>query len=400
MISWMRLLFEKEYFGDRLRYARPNDSLKRPVVVWNITSSCNLNCHHCYSDAGNTTLSFKLTEREAKRIILDLSQFKIPVLLFSGGEPLLRSDIFRLGKFTMKCGVRPVLSTNGTLITPSVAKRIKAAEFEYVGISIDGREQTHDRMRRKKGAFVLAVKGIRNCQKAGVKTGLRFTLMKENFKDLGFIFDFVKKENIKRLCIYHLVYSGRAKRKQGDDLLPREKREVLELIWKKAHEFERSGIDMEILTVDNHADGVWLYQKVRATDSQRAEEIFKLLKRNGGSGSGRTIAAIDHLGNVFADQFWRTHAIGNVNKNKFSEIWLNENDRFLNELRNRKKFIKGRCQRCNYFCLCNGNMRVRAEAVFGDRWAQDPACYLSDKEIYADAKTYSSADCVGANTQM
>ncbi len=396
MISWTKLLFAKESFGDTLRYSPSRKHLK-PVVVWNITPYCNLKCCHCYLDSSEPPpQTTQPGDARARKLIRDLSEFGVPVILFSGGEPLLRKDIFELGEFARKCNIRPVLSTNGTLITPSVAGRIKDSGFAYVGISIDGNESTHDRIRGAKGSFSASIEGIRNCQDAGIKAGLRFTLMRENFRDLTSVFELVEKEGIKRLCIYHLVYSGRARRRE-DDLSLSEKREALELIFENAVGLDEKNRDVEILTVGNHADGVWLYLKLRRTDPRRAEGVLRLLEMNGGNASGKSIAAIDHLGNVFPDQFWQTHCLGNAYETSFAGIWQGETGPFLSTLRNRRQFIKGRCGECGFFSLCNGNMRARAEAVFGDPWAEDPACYLTDKEIHGTDETYSAVNRTGTD---
>lgn len=378
MISWTRLLFDKKTWADKIRYKNLNLG---PVIVWNITPSCNLNCEHCYLDSSRDSplRGQSLSETQAKSIILDLAKFRVPVILFSGGEPLLRKDIFNLAEFAHRCGIRPVLSTNGTLITPSIARKIKKARFKYVGISIDGSPETHDKIRGERGSFRKTLLGIKNCQSLGIKTGVRFTLMKNNFGDLEFIFDFAQRQNLNRLCIYHLVYSGRARLE--DDLPFEDKRKALELILRYADDFYKRLINIEILTVDNHADGVWIYKKLKETRPRTVKRVLKLLKINKGSRSGISLACIDDKGDCFPDQFTRNYPIGNVLQRRFPEIWLDESHPLLYKLRNLRDYIKGRCRDCRFFSLCNGNMRARAERVFGDIWQEDPACYLSDEEI-------------------
>lgn len=379
MISWTDLLTRKN-----LSLQPQRDSLisQRPqVVVWNITSDCNLSCRHCYDASRQTPNTPELNQKQAKDFIQDLSQIKVPALLFSGGEPLLRKDIFALAKFAKNKGIKVALSTNGTLITPEVARKIKKAGFFYVGISLDGREKTNDWFRKKPGAFRKTLSGIRNCQKVGLKVGLRFTLTKYNFKDLPHIFALIEKENIRRLCLYHLVYTGRGSELKDKDLNFAEKRRVLEFIWQKTLDFKQKGLKCEILTVDNHADGVWIYLKLKKTKTTQAKRAWDFLKYQGGNSAGIKMVGVDSRGEVFPDQFWRTHSLGNLREKKFSQIWQDKNNKFLLALRNRIPLFKGRCSRCNYVSLCNGNFRVRAETVFADRWAEDPACYLTDKEI-------------------
>lgn len=379
MISWRDLLTEDASCLNPDRYSVPNGSPK--IVVWNATSRCNLKCRHCYFDSSDRLDPDELNKDEAKDFIEDLAQINVPVLLFSGGEPLLRSDIFKLGGLTKARGIRPVLSTNGTLITADIARNLKEAGFLYVGVSLDGIGKINDGFRNKQGAFSQALAGIINCKKAGLKVGIRFTLTRYNFKSLPDIFNLVEGEDIPRFCIYHLVYSGRGSNLVRGDLTPSEKREVLEFIWEKTIDFYRRSLNTEILTVDNHADGVWIYLRLKRIDQKRAGRVLKLLKAQGGNGSGIRIVAVDNCGYIYPDQFWRVHSLGNIRKKRFSEVWKNRENIFLHNLRNRKRLLKGRCQRCNFLNICNGNFRARAEAVFGDPWAEDPACYLTEEEI-------------------
>jgi radical SAM protein with 4Fe4S-binding SPASM domain len=118
-------------------------------------------------------------------------------------------------------------------------------------------------------------------------------------------------------------------------------------------------------------------------DPGRAAKMLNLLRMNGGNNSGLRIGAVDDRGNVHPDQFWQSQTLGNVRERKFGEIWGDTSQPLLQGLRNRKKLLKGRCSRCKFLDICNGNLRVRAEAVYGDTWAEDPACYLSEKETGA-----------------
>lgn len=389
MINCTKLLCGIKGTSDNLRYGTDDEgkpigitpSERRPIVVWNSTRRCNLNCIHCYADSKNLEYEGELTTDEAKRMIEDLAEFKAPVLLFSGGEPLIRNDIFELGKFAKNLGLRTVISTNGTLITEDVAKKIKEVNFSYVGISLDGIEFTNDKFRGCKGAFKKALDGIKNCKSAGVRVGLRLTLNKHNFNDLSAIFDLIENEGIPRVCFYHLVYSGRGSKLIEDDLSHKETREAVDLIFKKTKEFCQKGLDVEILTVDNHSDGVYLYKVLRKENPERVEKVLKLLEWNGGNASGIAISCVDNQGNVHPDQFWRQHSFGNVRERKFSEIWMDTSNPLMAGLKNRRYLLKGKCARCKYINICNGNFRARAEAVYEDLWAEDPACYLTEKEI-------------------
>lgn len=388
MISWTRLLTGETQDNDNLRYSNHLNCIPR-IVVWNTTRNCNLSCRHCYFGAMNTTGSNQLSTEEAKAFIKDLAKIGVPALLFSGGEPLLRKDIFELAKLTKDIRIRSVLSTNGTLITSGMARKVKQAGFFYVGISLDGKEETNDRFRQNKGAFQRTLAGLRNCQDAGLKVGLRFTLTKYNFPDLPYIFELVERESIARFCLYHLVYSGRGVNLSNQDLTHRERREVLEFIWEKTFYFYQKGLKIEILTVDNHADGAWIYLKLKKYNPIQAQEALELLRAQGGNSSGIKIGAVDDCGRVYADQFLQSHPLGNIRDKRFSDIWSDSRNPFLFKLRNRHLFLKGRCRRCNFLLICNGNLRARAQAAFGDVWMDDPVCYLKDKEIYEDGKICS-----------
>ena len=391
MIGVTKLLCGTVTPSDALRYGRqsaksPSHLLqftkdRKPIVVWNMTKACNLRCIHCYYTAKSQPDPDELTTAEAKSLIDYLAQFGVPVFLFSGGEPLMREDLFELGAYAVEQGLRAVISTNGTLISHEAAKKIKEAGFSYVGVSLDGIGETNDRFRGKQGAFEEALQGIRNCTEAGIRVGLRLTLNKHSYDDLSAILDLLEEENIKRACFYHLVYAGRGARMKADDLTLEESRDVVDTIFDRTQDFHRRGVDLEILTVDNHTDGPYLYMKVEREQPERAEEVMQLLLWNGGNGSGVRIGAIDHLGNVHADQFWQHYSFGNVRERPFGQIWTDTSDPLMAGLKNRKPLLKGRCAKCKWLDICNGNFRVRAEAVYDDVWAPDPSCYLTDEEI-------------------
>ncbi len=352
----------------------------RPLVVWNVTNRCNLRCQHCYIDAEDKRYKEELTTDEAKKFITDLAEMEIPVLLLSGGEPLIRSDIFELSKFAHDKGLRVVLSTNGTLINAEIAKKIKESGIQYVGVSLDGMQEIHDQFRCLPGAFDSALEGIRNCMKLGIKTGVRFTLNKFNKNDLPEILKLVEKEGIPRFCMYHLVYSGRGKEIMSTDIDLEEKLEIIEFIIQKTIELHQKGVQTEILTVDNHADGVYIFNYLMKDQPERAEEVMELLKMHGGCSAGTKFSNVDSLGNVHPCQFWQHVSLGNVKEQKFSEIWNSDDNELLVKLREKQDFLKGRCGECQFKYVCGG-CRIRAEVVNNDLWSEDPACYLTDEEI-------------------
>jgi 12,18-didecarboxysiroheme deacetylase len=354
---------------------------KKPVVVWNVTRACNLKCLHCYAKATFGPAPDELTREEGLALLREFKDFGVPVVLFSGGEPLMRPDLMELVKFTVDSGMRAVISTNGTLITPEVARRLKDLGLSYVGISLDGTESTHDRFRGQPGSFAAAMAAVRNCQGVGLKVGLRFTISRLNYQEAPAIFDLVEEYHIPRICFYHLVYAGRGTKLVEEALTHDQTRALVDLICDRTRRLFTAGQKVEVLTVDNHADGPYLYLKLLQEDPARAAEVLALLQMNEGNSSGRGIGCVSWDGDVYADQFWRHHSFGNVRRRKFSEIWTDTTDELLARLKDKRPHMKGRCAQCRWLDVCGGNFRVRAEALTGDLWAPDPACYLTDAEI-------------------
>jgi 12,18-didecarboxysiroheme deacetylase len=386
--------------SDALRYGRHSSQLpshllqfsadKKPVVVWNITRRCNLRCVHCYAHAREEAGTDELTTEQGRILLDDLAAFGVPVVLFSGGEPLARRDLPELAAYAVGKGMRAVISTNGTLISAAVARTLKDIGLSYVGISLDGMQEVNDRFRAVPGAFRAALDGIRNCQAAGIKVGLRFTINRFNVQEIPSIFDLIEEMDIPRVCFYHLVYAGRGSELVKEDLNAEETRRTLDLIIDRTRRLHDHGRPKEVLTVDNHADGPYLYLRMLREDPERAKEVLELLQWNEGNNSGRGIGCVSWDGAVHADQFWRHYSFGNVKERPFSEIWMDTSNPFMSQLKEKKKHVKGRCADCRWLDICAGNFRVRAEAVSGDVWAPDPACYLTDEEI---TLTHTPVNC-------
>jgi len=386
--------------SDALRYGRHSAQLpshllqfsadKKPVVVWNVTRRCNLRCVHCYAHATDQADQGELTTVQGKSLLDDLAAFGVPVVLFSGGEPLVRKDLPELASYAVGKGMRAVISTNGTLITAPVARTLKEIGLSYVGISLDGMQEVNDRFRAVPGAFRSALDGIRNCQAAGIKVGLRFTINRFNVQEIPSIFQLIEEMDIPRVCFYHLVYAGRGSELVEQDLSLEDSRKTLDLIIDNTRRLHEIGKPKEVLTVDNHADGPYIYLRMLKENPDRAEEVMELLKWNEGNNSGRGIGCVSWDGAVHADQFWRHYSFGNVKERPFSEIWMDTSNPLMGRLKEKKKHVTGRCADCRWLDICGGNFRVRAEAVTGDVWAPDPACYLSDEEI---ALTHAPARC-------
>lgn len=392
MLSVSRLLNGQVSPQDALRYGRrsgagPAHLLhyshdKKPVVVWNVTRRCNLHCGHCYADARDRDFPGELSFAEGERLLEQLAEFEVPTVLFSGGEPLLRPDLLDLAATARRLGMRTVLSTNGTRIDAAAAAAIAAAGFSYVGVSLDGIGALNDKMRGSRGAFDAALGGIRAARAAGLRTGVRFTIHGGNRAHLGPIFELAEAERVDRLCVYHLAYAGRGGRMRGHDLSPAETRDAVEEVFDRCEDLGRRGVELEVLTVDNPVDNVLLLERLRRRDRDRAVEVERMLRWNGGNQSGVAIAAIDPQGLVHPDQFSWTVIAGDVRRRPFARIWRDENP-VLAPYRRRPRQLRGRCGSCRFAPLCNGGLPARSQAAVGDPWAPDPSCYLSEREIAA-----------------
>ena len=384
MISISKLYAAKAQPGDSLRYGRrpPADGIARPVVVYNCTARCDLNCAHCYSHS-TAAAAEQFDTGEALELIDDLGAFGCPVVLFSGGEPLLRADLPELVSTASARGVRPVLSTNGVHLSAERAEQLKAAGLVYAGVSLDGLRKTHDRFRGLQGAFDAAVAGVAAARQVGLKAGMRVTVHSGNYDEVPDLVSLAAELGVARLCFYHLVYAGRGRELQDRDLTGFQKRRLLDHLMDRAAELAEAGSELDILTVDNHADGPYVYLRLLRENPARAAEVLSLLRANGGNRTGIGIGCVSWDGRVHPDQFWRTVTLGNVRQRPFSAIWSDGGAGLLGQLRDRKSLLEGRCGRCAFQEVCNGNLRARAEAVTGRTWAADPACYLTEEELLA-----------------
>lgn len=355
---------------------------RKPIVVWNLTRTCNLKCVHCYTDSEACKYSGELTTEQCKAVLDDLAEYKVPAVLFSGGEPLVRPDLFELATYARSKSLHVVASTNGTLITREIAQRFKDLGFAYIGISLDSAiPAVHDEFRGMKGAFEKTMQGFRHCVAVGQKVGLRLTLTRHTAQNLDKLFDFIEREGIDRACFYHLCPSGRGKDLMA--LTPEESRGAIDTIISRTGDFVARGKRIEILTVDNHADGPYLYLRMLREGHPRAQQVLEMIGWNGGArhSSGVGIANIDFYGNVHADQFSMYRSFGNVKERKFSEIWQDTSDPIMAGLKDRLPKLEGRCAGCRFRNVCGGSLRARAEISTGNPWAADPLCYLTDEEI-------------------
>jgi Fe-coproporphyrin III synthase len=352
-----------------------------PVVIWNLIRRCNLACQHCYSISADHEFSGELTTEEIFTVMDDLRSFRVPVLILSGGEPLLRPDIFEISRRAKEKGFYVGLSSNGTLIDESNIEQIAEAGYDYVGISLDGIGATHDRFRRLEGAFERSLKAVRLCRAAGIKVGLRFTLTRDNAEQFPDMLALMREEQVDKFYLSHLNYAGRGNRNRARDTFQNTTREAMDLLFEEAYRAAQAGDGREFVTGNNDADGVYMLLWTMQRFPERVEHIAAKLRQWGGNASGVNVANIDNLGNVHPDTMWWHYNLGNVRQRPFSQIWMDTSDPVMAGLKQRPRRVHGRCGNCRYLEICNGNTRVRALQLSGDPWAEDPACYLDDAEV-------------------
>lgn len=354
-----------------------------PVVIWNLIRRCNLACKHCYSISADHDFPGELSTAEVYRVMDDLKGFGVPVLILSGGEPLLRPDIYDISRRAKQMGFYVGLSSNGTLIDESNIDRIAEMGYDYVGISIDGLKETHDRFRRMQGAYDASARAMRLCRDKGIKIGMRFTLTQDNAHELPALLTLMDVEGIDKFYLSHLNYAGRGNINRKDDVVLKTTRRAMDLLFDTCWDYVNRGVTKEFVTGNNDADGVYLLFWARERFPHLVGHLRAKLAQWGGNSSGVNIANIDNLGNVHPDTFWWHYALGNVKARPFSEIWRDTSDPLMAGLKAQPRRIEGRCGECRYFDVCGGNTRVRAHQLTGNPWAEDPACYLTDEEIGA-----------------
>ncbi len=354
-----------------------------PVVIWNLIRRCNLTCKHCYTTSADIDFPGELTTVEIYTVMEDLKNFKVPVLILSGGEPLLHPDIFAISQRAKSMGFYVALSSNGTLITKENIRQIAEINYQYIGVSLDGIGGTHDRFRQKKGSFADSLAGIRLLSDNKIKAGIRFTLTQDNVHDFPAMLKLMDDENIDKFYLSHLNYGGRGNKNRKDDAAFKMTRNVMDTLFEQCLQWEQKGAEREIVTGNNDADAVYFLHWVKKNYPEQAEHIKTKLEQWGGNASGVNVANIDNLGNVHPDTFWWHYGLGNVKDRLFSNIWQDTSDPLMAGLKLSPRPLEGRCGRCHYQKICNGNTRVRAQQIYNNPWAEDPGCYLEQSEIQA-----------------
>ena len=364
--------------------APPRGGDAGPVVIWNLIRRCNLKCKHCYSISGNVDFPGELNTAQIFDVMDDLKAFKVPVLILSGGEPLLRPDIFDISARAKEMGFYVGLSSNGTMITEYNIDQIDAIGYDYLGVSLDGIGDTNDVFRGKTGAFDEALNGVRLALDKGIKVGMRFTATMDNVHQLPDMLQLMEDENIDKFYLSHLSYAGRGNKNRQDDAAHITTRAMMDTLFDVAYEDALKGGEKEFVTGNNDADGVYLLLWVKEHFPDQYDNIRARLVQWGGNSTGVNIANIDNLGDVHPDTMWWHYKIGNVKERKFGDIWTDTSEPVMAGLKQKPRTVKGRCAACTHFDICGGNTRVRAMQLTGDPWDEDPACYLTDAEIGLD----------------
>ena len=375
------------------RYPHVQDrKAKGPVVIWNLIRRCNLTCKHCYALSADHDYAGELSLPEVFAVMDDLKAFGVPALILSGGEPLLRKDIFEISARARSMGFYTGLSTNGTLIDAPLAQRIADAGFDYVGISLDGLQPTHDKFRRLEGAFDRSLAAIGHLDRVGVKVGLRYTMTAMNAHDLPALLDLMQQVGAHKFYFSHLNYAGRGNIHRDKDAHHQATRAAMDLLFERAWAAAQAGSMDDYVSGNNDADGPYLLQWVRQHLPQWESALQARLVAWGGNASGQHIANIDNLGHVHPDTMWWHHDLGCVRDRPFSAIWNDLSDPLMAGLKQRPRPVQGRCGACQHLAICNGNTRVRAQQLTGNFWAEDPGCYLSDAEVGAASTALAAAD--------
>ncbi|TFG38334.1 MAG: radical SAM protein, partial [Syntrophobacterales bacterium] len=332
--------------------------------AWEVTSACNLSCIHCHaaSEKPNTD---DLSTKEAKRFIDDLrevSEFR--TIVYTGGEPLVRNDIFELLGHSQQAGFANIIATNGTLIDDEMAFKLKEHGVVCNAISLDAADpEVHNFIRNDPRAFDLVMRGIEATKKAGILLQINTTAMEHNLPHLSDLIPFVDEMGANIMLMYQLVAVGRGQKIAEATLKKKANRDLCELI----SEMQR-GVQTIIEPVAGPQYWPYLLEK-RSIDERWlkiAEKVFH------GCAAGRGFVYIKSNGDVWPCPFVEVTA-GNVRERSFREIY-EDSEVFVN-LRNREKTLKGDCGICKYRTICGG-CRGRAWAYSGDYLAEDPRCFI------------------------
>jgi radical SAM protein with 4Fe4S-binding SPASM domain len=294
------------------------------------------------------------------------------IISFTGGEPLLRDDIFLLATYARKKGLLPYLFSNGTLIDEHTAIRIKDAGFTNVYISLLGLKKNHDVFRRSEGSFNRAWRAIQSLIKNGLKVGIIYPLTKFNLRDISPLIDLAVAEGVTKFIIHHPI---KIEPKESDSILtPSQRKELIDLLIAKVTKYTK---EIDILTANNPQDGVYLYKFLKETEFQIAHLLLQQLEYWGRCSAGVRCINITNNGDVLPCRFWKNFVLGNIKERNFKRLWQDRTNEYLNMLRNKNNYLHNGCSECKHSAICGG-CRARALLNSGDCWAKDPWCYINE----------------------
>jgi len=365
------------------------------TIVWNFTNRCNLNCLHCHQDSSPMSSHLELTTSQAFKVIDNMSDAGVVILTFSGGEPLLRKDLYDAIKRATDNGMLCTIASNGTLITHDVAEKLAKVGIKRVEIGLDGaRAETHDFLRNKPGSFEATIEGIRNCATVGFdELATTMTLHSKNINELEETMDLAEKLGATRFYLNRLIPAGRGVEAYYLDVTPREKIKALEALYKKFYKSVKEGFGMQcyargmtyyarlgyerskgkVFTVSEALSG---YEKMfqKKFGLEVSKIVRKLATGFGGCSAGLTYAGLTASGDLLPC-VPAPIKLGNLLEQSLEEIWIH--NKLLNYIRKRKA-LKGSCKICAYNGLCGG-CRYTAYITHEDWLGPDASCPFGPK---------------------
>jgi heme b synthase len=352
-------------------HAPPERGDKVRMIAWEVTRSCNLNCVHCRAAASCGPYPGELSTEKCLKLIDEIAAMSSPVIILTGGEPLLRPDIFEIASYGTNKGLRMVMATNGTLVTPAVARKMIESGIKRVSISIDGKDaQSHDAFRQEKGAFAGAMTGIDAMKEAGMEFQINTTITTANLKQIKDILELTKKLGAAAHHIFLLVPTGRGKELAGQAITAVDYEETL--LW-----FNKESLSCEIqlkATCAPHYFRIMHQNKIKGVEpKKKAGGHFHESTR--GCLGGISFCFISHVGQGQPCGYLELDC-GNVQKQSFAEIW--ENSKVFRNLRDLSKY-GGKCGKCEFIKVCGG-CRARAYEATGNYLAEEPLCLYQPKQ--------------------
>jgi len=351
-----------------------NDTEIKPprLIAWELTNACNLACIHCRASAIKDPAPDELSTAEAKHFVDELLEYK-PIIILTGGEPLLRSDVYDIAKYASGHGLRVVLATNGTLLTPDIAKKLKDVGIQRVSISIDGStKETHDIFRGETGAFEAALFGIDILKNAGISFQINTTITKRNLTEIPNIYELALELGASALHIFLLVPTGRGEEIESEEIPSEEYERVLNWFYDKS---KTSRIQLKATCAPHYFRIMRQRAKIERIKITRETHGLEAMTKGCLGGSG--FCFVSSKGDVYPCGYLPALA-GNIRQKPFKMIW--EKSKVFNDLRDMGK-LKGKCGECEYRAVCGG-CRARAYAYTGDYLEEEPYCmYVPPKKV-------------------